>query len=238
MALTPRIQHLSSPLEDKAELPQEWEETAGVESLSGSPVTRWLYRWAEYHQGKFGEKTSQQGLTPIDVGIVHGETLQAGSDTREYQGFMEFLEARAARTPLRDTLGGTPFPIWLAQMGMGCTLMSVCWIGGQLCYNGLIAIRNQEVNSGLGEFWVTLCCGHSSLQREKRDNVMRKQWMELNDSMQPRRDHVEGGIAWVGEGLDTCEEVGMIMTGELEEMDDDLANQDHQPEKRQRSQKV
>ena len=133
MALTPQIQCLSSPLEGEAKLPQEWEETAWVESLSGSPVARWLYRWAEYHQGQFGEKISQQGLTPIDVGIVHGETLQAGSDAREYQGFMEFLEARAARTPVWDTWRGMSFPTWIFLVWLGCTLMSVCFV----CYKGL-----------------------------------------------------------------------------------------------------
>ena len=62
--------------------------------------------------------------------------------------------------------------------------------------------------------------------------------MELNDSMQPRRDQVEEGVAWVEEGSDTCEEVRMIMTGEVEEVDDDLVSQDYLPEKRERARKV
>ena len=67
---------------------------------------------------------------------------------------------------------------------------------------------------------------------------MREQWMELNDSMEPRKDCIKGRIAWVSEGSDTCEEVGMIITGELEEVDNNLASQGRQPEKRERPQKV
>ena len=62
--------------------------------------------------------------------------------------------------------------------------------------------------------------------------------MELNDSMEPRKDCIEGRIAWVSEGSDACEEVGMIITGELEEVDNDLASQGRQPEKRERPWKV
>ena len=142
MALAPRIRHLSSPLEDEARLPQEWEETAWVESLSGSPGARWLYRWAEYHQRQFGEKISQQGLTATDVGILHGETLRAGSAAREYQGYIESLEARTAQTFAWNMWREVPFPTWIFIVWQGCTLMAVCQITGQICYNGIRAVRN------------------------------------------------------------------------------------------------
>ena len=96
MALTPRVQFLSSPLEGETDfLPMGDEHLEARRSL-GPHLTRDLYRWAEYHQGQFGKKISQHGLKISDMGIVHGEILQAGSDTREYQRFMESLEIRAA----------------------------------------------------------------------------------------------------------------------------------------------
>ena len=121
---------------------------------------------------------------------------------------------------------------------MGCTLMSVCWIGGQLCYNGLRAIRNREVNPCLEEFWVTLCCGHSSLQQETRDKVVGKQWIELDDSLQHRRDQVGEEVTWVDEESDTCEEVRMLMTDDMGEVDDDMVSRDYLPEKRERAREV
>ena len=116
--------------------------------------------------------------------------------------------------------------------------MSMCWIGGQLCYNGIRAIKDQKVNPSLGEFCAALCCGHTALQRERDDNAMKEHWIELNDSMDPRRNRIEEKIAWASESSDTCEEVEMIVTGELEEVDNNLEGQGLQPEKRERSRKV
>ena len=117
-------------------------------------------------------------------------------------------------------------------------LMSVCWIGGQLYYNGLMAIKNRGVNPCLEGFCAALCCGHSSLRREKRDKVVGKQWIGLDDSIQHRRDQVGEGVAWVDERSETCEDVRMIMTREMEEVDDELVSQDYLPKKRERARKV
>ena len=126
----------------------------------------------------------------------------------------------------------------MAQLGMGCTLLSVCWIGGQLCYNGVRTIKARKVNSSLGVFCAALCCGHTALQGERDDNAMKEHWMELNNSMDLRRNRIEEKIAWASESSDTCEEVEMIVTGELEEIDNDPVSQGHRLEKRERSQKI
>ena len=61
-----------------------------------------------------------------------------------------------------------------------------------------------------------------------------KQWSELDGSLQCRRNQIREEITWVDEGSDTCEEVRMIMTKDLEEVDDDLVSQDYMPGKRGR----
>ena len=155
---------MSSPSEDEGELPPVWEETTKIGCMSGSPVMRGLYRWAEYHQEQFGDKMAQQGLTPIDLGIVHGETLQAGSSPKEYQEFMELLEAGTTRTASWDKWGGKSFSIWAVQVGIGCILMSVCWIRGQLCCHGLMTTKNRGVDYCSEGSCTTLCCSHSSPQ--------------------------------------------------------------------------
>ena len=91
----------------------------------GPHLTRDLYRWAEYHQGQFSKKTMQQGLRTLDMGIINGEMLQAGSDSREYQRFVESLETKETRAHTAKTLDANQIPAWMAQLGMGCTLLSV-----------------------------------------------------------------------------------------------------------------
>ena len=159
VALTPRLQLLSSPLEGEENFKQMRGEQIKVRRPPGPHLMRDLYRWAEYHQGQFSKKTMQQGLGALDMSIINGETLQAGSDIREYQGFMESLETKGARTHTAKTLTLNQTPVWTIHLGMGCTLLSVCWIGGQLWYNGARALRARRTNSSLGAFCEALCCG-------------------------------------------------------------------------------
>ena len=112
--------------------------------------------------------------------------------------------------------------------------MAVCWITGQICYNGIRAVRNREGNPCLEEFWVSLCCGPLDVPHESRNKVIGKQWSELDGSLQRRRNQVSEEITWVDKDADTCEEVRMIMTRDSEEVDDDLVSQDYRPEQRGR----
>ena len=47
---------------------------------------------------------------------------------------------------------------------------------------------------------------------------------ESEDSQDLRRNPIKKGIAWTGGDSDTCEEVGMIVMGELEELENDPVN--------------
>ena len=137
---------------------------------------------------------------------------------------MESLETKEARTHTDRTLGLNQVPAWMTHLGMGCTLLSVCWIGGQLWYNGARALKARRTNPSLGACCVAFCCGHAALQGETDYDAMRGHQTELDDSLDLRRNHIEKGIAWVSGNSDTCEEVGMIVTGELEELDNDPVN--------------
>ena len=105
-------------------------------------MARELTEWAETHQGKFGEKSVQHRLTEMDMGIVHAETLQAGSDAEDYKKFLEQLEARANIKETKDT-----FPLWMVQLGLGCALLSTCWVGGHVGYKGFRIFRRDEGDS-------------------------------------------------------------------------------------------
>ena len=47
---------------------------------------------------------------------------------------------------------------------------------------------------------------------------------ELEDSQDLGRNPIKKGIVWTSGNSDTCEEVGMIVTGELEELENDSVN--------------
>ena len=116
--------------------------------------------------------------------------------------------------------------------------MALCWITGQICYNGIRAVRNGESNPCLEEFWVSLCFGPLDTPHESKDRVIGKQWSELDISLQRRRNQVSEEITWVDEDADTCEEVSMIMIGEPEEMDDDRGNLNYRTEQSRKVREV
>ena len=99
-----------------------------------------------------------------------------------------------------------------------------------MCYNGARTLKARRTNSSLGVFCGAFCCGDTALQRETDYDAMKEHQTELNDSLDPRRNHIKEGIAWVSGNSDMCEEVGMIVTGELEELDNNPVNYGHRLE--------
>ena len=53
------------------------------------------------------------------MGIIHGETLRAGSDNKEYREFLNQLEARAFRARASEGETGDTLPVWMIQLGIG-----------------------------------------------------------------------------------------------------------------------
>ena len=72
MTLNPRVQQLSSRVEEDEDLSLTKSELAAGDRLLGSPIVRRLHEWAESHQGRFSVKSTQHGLMETDIGIIHG----------------------------------------------------------------------------------------------------------------------------------------------------------------------
>ena len=156
MTLNPRVQQLSSRADDEGDLTlARLELTAGKQSAR-LPVMRWLHGWAECHQGKFGKKGTQHGLIEIDMIIVHGEVLRAGSNNKDYGEFLNWMEIRANRAGTTETEEDTTIPGWLIQLGIGCAFLAMCWIGGQLCFKGFQTTRRGEDNPEIVRYWSCL----------------------------------------------------------------------------------
>ena len=128
-------------------------------------------------------KSTQHGLTVTDMGIIHGETLRAGSDIEEYREFLDQLEARAFRTRASKGETDDTLPIWMIQLGIGCAILSTCWVGGQLCYKGLQTIRGNEDSPELVNFGIASWRGCPVQRREQRKRELEDHWEEPDDSV-------------------------------------------------------
>ena len=141
-------------------------------------------------------KSTQHGLTKTDMGIIHEETLQAGSDIEEYREFLDQLGARASMRETDDTL-----PLWMIQLGIGCTLLSTCLVGGQLGYKGFQTIRGNEDNLEPVKLCNASWRGCSVLRREQRKRELEDHWEEPDDSGQHEVDSGEGRDIWADERI-------------------------------------
>ena len=92
MTLNPRAHQLASRVDEEGELTMARLQLTAGKQPAKSPAMRWLYGWAEYHPREFGRKSTQLGLTDLDMSILHGETLRAGSSSKEYKEFSSWID--------------------------------------------------------------------------------------------------------------------------------------------------
>ena len=92
MALTPRLQLLTSPLEEAGDFTEPENGGTKARGHSGPYLEGILYRWAEYHQKQFRRRLIQQRLGTFDLSILNGKALQEGLNTQEYREFLRSLE--------------------------------------------------------------------------------------------------------------------------------------------------
>ena len=181
VTLNPRLQQLSSQTERDEALVSTRSKHGTKSPPSGLQMAREITEWAETHQGKFGEKSVRHGLTEMDMSIVHAETLQAGSDAEDYKKFLEQLEIKANIKETRDT-----FPLWMVQLGLGCAILSTCWVGGHIGYKGFRIFRKSEGDSGLVKPCNASRRGRPIVQREQRgessNTIGRSQTTQVNGS--------------------------------------------------------
>ena len=159
----------------------------------------------------------QQRLGAFDMGILNGRKLQAGSNTQEYRKFLRILDATGIRPHAAKalTLGQTPG--WAIHLGMGCALLSVCCIGGQLWYNGSRVLGTRGASISLGTFGKVLCCGTTALLVRTDYNPVGRLRKDPEESQDQKENSIKMGVAWTNGNPDTRERAEMIVAEELEE---------------------
>ena len=105
----------------------------------------------------------QQRLGTFDLSILNGKALQEGSNTQEYHEFLRSLETTGTRPQASKVCAPDQTSGWLAPLGNGCSLLLVCWLGGQLWYNGSRILETRGSSISLGMFCKVLCCGMATL---------------------------------------------------------------------------
>ena len=92
MALTQRLQLLTSPPEGVGVSTELEDGGTKARGHSGPYLEGILYRWAEYNQKQFRRRLIQQRLGIFDLSILNGKALQEGSNTQEYRKFLRSSE--------------------------------------------------------------------------------------------------------------------------------------------------
>ena len=230
VTLNPGLQQLSSRAERDEALASTPSKPETKSPPSGLQMARELTEWAETHQGKFGEKSVRHGLTEMDMSIVHAETLRAGSDAEDYKKFLEQLEIKAKMKETKDT-----FPPWMVQLGLGCAILSTCWVGGHIGYKGFRIFRKSEDNSGPVKPGNTSRRGRPIVRRERRGGELVYHWEEPDDTGQREGDRGEGRDAWIGDSTELDVSIDMEVEDGDNEPEKNMINTDPQPEGRMRS---
>ena len=92
VALTPRLQLLTSPPEMVGISTEQEDGGTKIRGHSGPYRDGTLFRWAEYHQSQFRRRCAEQRLGSFDLSILNRKALQEGSTTQEYREFLRTLE--------------------------------------------------------------------------------------------------------------------------------------------------
>ena len=119
----------------------------------------------------------------MDMSIVHAEALRAGSHAEDYKKFLERLESKANIKETRDTL-----PLWMVQLGLGCAILSTCWVGGHIGYKGIRIFRKSEDDPRLVRPCNAPQRGCPIIRRERRGEELVYHWEEPDDTGQREVD--------------------------------------------------
>ena len=163
MALTPRLQLLTSPPEGAGVSTEPEDGGTKARRHSGPYLEGTLYRWAEYHQNQFRRRLAQQRLGTFDLSILNGKALQEGSTTQEYREFLRALETVGTRPQAPKVCTPDQTSGWLALLGNGCLLLLVCWLGGQPWYHRSRILGTRGSSISLGMSCKAIYCGIAKL---------------------------------------------------------------------------
>ena len=92
--------------------------------------------------------------------------------------------------------------LWV-RLGNGCALLLVCWLGGQLWYNGSRVLETRGSSISLGMFCKVLCCGMAALLVKPDYGPV----VEAREDREEPRDQemnlINMGVAWTSKNPDT-----------------------------------
>ena len=190
MTLNPRAHQLASLAKEEGKVTLAKPEL--VVQPAKPPALKWLHGWAEYHPKEFDRRRNQLGMSNMDMSILHEQTLRAGSGRQGYKGFLDWVETQANYGGEFKTQTDTLVQGWMLPLGLGCGLLIVGVIGGQLyasrCQNDRKSVGNPE----LVKYWRHPWNRQTVIEREPGSRSPR----ELNDSRQHELEPGSEGDLW------------------------------------------
>ena len=133
---------------------------------------------------------------------------------QEYHEFLRALEMVGTRPQAPKICSPDQTYGWLALLGNGCSLLLVCWLGGQLWYNGSRILGSRGSSISLGMFFRAICCGMATLLMKPDYGPVvgaREDREELQDQ---DVDLINMGAAWKRRHPETCRKTGPTSTDE------------------------
>ena len=129
MALTKKLQLLTSPQEAAGTAVGKEDGNIKTGGCQGPYRDGTLFRWAEYHQNQFWQRLAEQNLGPLALSILSGKSWQEESTTQEYRKFLRALTPARTRDPASEVGLFSQMHHWLAILGNGCSLLLVASYG-------------------------------------------------------------------------------------------------------------
>ena len=170
------------------------------------------FRWAEYHHSQFRCRFAEQRLGSFDLSILNGKALQEGSTMQEYHEFLRTLETVGIQMPAAKTCSLGQTYGWLTFLGNGCSLLLVCWLGGQLWYNGSSILGSRGSSISLGTFCTAICCGMTTLLLKPDYGSVVGAREDREEPQDQDVDLINLGVAWTRGNPETCRMTGPTIT--------------------------
>ena len=193
MTLNPRAHQLASQVKEEGKVTPAKPEL--VVQPAKPPALKWLHGWVEYHPREFDRRRNRLGMSNLDMSILHEQTLRAGSGRHGYKGFLNWVETQANYGGDFKTQVDTPIQGWMFPLGLGCALLIVGVIGGQLYANRCQNDRKSVDNPELVKYWHYPWNRQTVIEREQGRRGPRSP-RELNDSRQHELEPGSEGDLW------------------------------------------
>ena len=141
-----------------------------------------------------------------------------------FQKFLGLLGTNGTQPQAAKALSPDQTSSWLTRIGNGCALLLVCWLGGQLWYNGARVLETRGSSISLGTFCKVLCCGMAALLVKPDYGPVVEAREEKEEPREQEMNLINMGVAWTSENPDTYKTAGLILVDELAKLADGSMN--------------